>query len=164
MKKNIVGFFEGGDSDMSSSDEEHAYDAVTHAELELPMLQGIIEAVKAASPPLVCEHKKTSRFALGSSAHVLPLTFKGSALVDWLMDSSKAGKFAVQSRARAVAVCEAMGANHLMRNFEKDSSSTAFKDADLLYRCLAVSCRCHSRLMDFISPHYSTGSNATKSS
>ena len=52
MKKNIVGFFEGGDSDMSSSDEEHAYDAVTHAELELPMLQGIIEAVKAASPPV----------------------------------------------------------------------------------------------------------------
>jgi hypothetical protein len=136
MKKNVVGFFEGGDSDISSSDEEHPQHNIELAEVDVQMLQTIIEAVKAADPPLVHEHKKASRFALGSSSHVLPLTFRGSALVDWLLDPAKAGKFAVQSRSRAVAICQAMGSNGLIRNFDKDAASSSFKDADLLYRLM----------------------------
>jgi hypothetical protein len=138
MKKNVVGFFEGGDSDISSSDDEHPQQDTEGAEIDKQLLQNIIAAVKTADPPLVCEHKKTSRFALGSSAHVLPLTFRGSELVDWLIDPAKAGKFVMNSRARAVAICQAMGSNNLIRNFEKDGTNTSFKDADLLYRSPAA--------------------------
>ena len=137
VKRNIVGFFEGGDSDGSSSDEDVAggQHAEAHAppviELDMDMLQKIIVAVKATLPPIVQNHKKNP---LMPFSDVLLLTFKGSALVDWLLDRSKAGTFAVQGRAQAVAVGEAMCSSGLIRNIEKGSLSAIFKDADLLYR------------------------------
>jgi hypothetical protein len=135
VKRNIVGFFEGGDSDGSSSDEDLA--GGQHAEaqsppvIELDTLQKIIVAVKATLPPIVQSHKKNP---LMPFSDVLSLTFKGSALVDWLLDRSKAGTFAVPGRAQAVAVGEAMCSSGLIRSIEKGSLSTIFKDADLLYR------------------------------
>jgi hypothetical protein len=137
VKRNIVGFFEGGDSDGSSSDEDVAggQHAEAHAppviELDIDTLQKIIVAVKATLPPIVQNHKKNP---LMPFSDVLLLTFKGSALVDWLLDRSKAGTFAVQGRAQAVAVGEAMCSSGLIRNIEKGSLSAIFKDADLLYR------------------------------
>ena len=149
VKRNIVGFFEGGDSDASSSDEEAARQApqprVQPSEMSREWLQSIVVAVKAARPPIVFDHKKNSMFALSSD--VLQLTFKGGALVDWLLDHSKAGDFAVQERAQAVAIGEAMCSNGLIRNFEKGATSMIFKDAELLYRFrfplrILIACSC----------------------
>jgi hypothetical protein len=140
VKRNIVGFFEGGDSDPSSSDDETAnVPAEVHAlpsDLNEEYLLSVIAAVKAADPAIVHDHKKNSLFALSSD--VLQLTFRGSALVDWLIDRSKAGKFAVQGRAQAVVLGEAMCSCDLIRNVEKGPAGTIFKDADVLFRRVAA--------------------------
>ena len=144
MKKNIVGFFEGGDSDVSSSDEEHgghaaAADAeaareVPVSEVDVKLLPSIIAAIKAAQPPLVRTNMKKSFFNMLSSFASYPHSFKGSEFADWLVDASKAGELAVPSRARAVAIGEAMCSRNLMRGIEKGAAGAAFKDADLLFR------------------------------
>jgi hypothetical protein len=140
MKKNFVGFFEGGDSDASTSDEEHeherssaaaAADDAPPSEVDAKLLPNIIAAIKAAQPPLV--RTNTRRAFFGTETH--PHSFKGCEFVDWLLDASKAGKLTVPSRARAVAIGEAMCSRNLMRGSEKGAD---FKDADVLYRCDAA--------------------------
>jgi hypothetical protein len=157
MKKNIVGLFEGGDSDASSSDDEvveqpAADDEVVEqpaaapaaklqqqgAGMNFERLVNIIEAFKAAEPQLICDHKKNSRFAMGPSSEVLPLTFKGSDFVEWLVDRGRAGEFSTLSRATAVGIGEEMSLRKLLRNVDKDALSTVFKDGDSLYRCTAL--------------------------
>ncbi len=139
MKKNIVGFFEGGDSDASSSEEEHggaaaAADDVPPSEVDANILPSIIAAIKAAQPPLVRTNSKKTW--IGTETH--PHSLKGGEFVDWLLDHSKAGGLAVPTRARAVAIGEAMCSRNLMRGSEKGAAGAAFKDGDSLYRCAAA--------------------------
>ena len=148
MKKNIVGFFEGGESDASSSDDEHGHHGhspaavVLHTAVELdkPRMNQIVTAFKSAVPPLVREHKKKSilgSLSLGSDkSDACPMTFKGQDFVDWLLDSAKAGTYVVRSRGEAVKIGEAMTTWNLVRKFESDAANTAFKDSDELYRCM----------------------------
>jgi hypothetical protein len=145
MKKNIVGFFEGGDSDASSSEDEHGqhghdYHAAAAAavpaavELDKQRLIEIRTAIKDANPPLVRDNRdnKKKLFGIGTT-DVQPLTFRGQEFVDWLLDVTKAGEYVVRSRGEAVKVGEAMISKHLVRNFDS-SISAAFKDSDDLYR------------------------------
>jgi hypothetical protein len=174
MKKNFVGFFEGGDSDASTSEEEQEQEqgqgqeqeqerssaaAAAHdappSEVDAKLLPSIIAAIKAAQPPLV--RTNTRRAFFGTETH--PHSFKGCEFVDWLLDPSKAGELTVPSRARAVAIGEAMCSKNLMRGSERGAD---FKDADVLYRCGAAA-GASSRIARRLSRDHALGSTATSS-